>query len=251
MIHPKYYLNLREIKIIDALKEVIIDWELNDWERTQEFFDKYQEYIQTRNLDIKLDPIVLSFDIALLKVKNRIIPVSNDSHYIVNSICLPKSQIINERTESIFITGMGMTAPFGSSPYRLKKGMSIIWRRYDECKNFTLIKNVTRIICAVRLNHLNESLLNSSICSGDSGSPLNQQDDCQAVQIGITSFGDWDNDAGCGHRMGFLRVSENIHWIRSEIMNERFGRKNQIRRLTVSQRSCLRFELTKFLLFSE
>ena len=182
----------------------------------------------------KLYMTVWFFDIALLKVKNRIIPVFNDSHYIVNSICLPKSQIINERNETLVVMGLGLTAPFGSIPNRLKKGMTLMRRRYDECSNLDLIKNVTRMICVYRLNHLSEPLFNSSICAGDSGAPQHRQYGCQAVQIGVMSVYGPFNKSKCGLDMGFVRVSENIQWIRSEIMNEKFAHKIQIKELRVS-----------------
>ena len=96
---------------------------------------------------------------------------------------------------------------------------------YDECEKLTLMKNVTRLICVHRLSHLSEALLNSSICSGDSGSPLHQQNGCQAVQIGVNSI-IMTGRGGCGTTMGLVRVSENTQWIRSEIMNENFVQRD-------------------------
>ena len=119
LIHPKYYIKSKEEKERDALKEVITNWELNDRERTQQFFDRYKEYKKANDLSDKLYMTIISFDIALLKMQNRIIPVYNDSHYIVNGICLPKSHIINERNESVVIIGMGITTPSGPIPNRL------------------------------------------------------------------------------------------------------------------------------------
>ena len=96
---------------------------------------------------------------------------------------------------------------------------------YDECEDsvalhHTPTKNITRIICVQRLNHLSEPLFNSSLCSRDSGSPQHQPLGCQAVQIGVNSFG--VRGSPCAQRHGLMRVSEKISWIRSEIMNEKF-----------------------------
>ena len=217
---------------------MITDWELNDKERTQQFFEIYKKYKKADHLTDILYITVMSFDMALIKVKNRIIPVCNDSHYIVNGICLPKSQIINERNESIVIMGMGMTAPFGSMPFRLKKGVTVMSPIYDECERLTLLKNLTRIICGHRLIHLSEPLLMASTCSGDSGAPQHQQYGCQAVQISLNSFGNWINSSGCGYKLGWVRVSENIQWIRTEITYEKFVGKIQNRHLRVSYSIC-------------
>ena len=49
------------------------------------------------------------YDIALLKLKDRIVPVFNETHYIINSICLPKTGIVNKEHENVMIIGMGVT----------------------------------------------------------------------------------------------------------------------------------------------
>ena len=125
VIHPIFTISLNIKKEMYYLKEVITDWELNDRERTQQFFDKYNEYNRVHDHFIKLENSAFFGDIALVKVKNRIIPVFNDSHYIVNGICLPKSHIINERNETLFFEGMGMTDPSSTLTNRLKKGMTV------------------------------------------------------------------------------------------------------------------------------
>ena len=121
IIHPKYDTKTFESDIND-LKEVITDWEINDRERTQEFFDKYNKYNKLWEENWIHSVVRGISDIALLKVKNRIYPVFNDSHYIVNSICLPKSHIINGRNESIVFIGMGVAGPTERPSIRLKKG---------------------------------------------------------------------------------------------------------------------------------
>ena len=137
VIHPNYNIiyRLKEEKERNALKEVFIDWELNDKGRTQEFEDKYHEYVKVHNSVINQDSMGQLFDIALIKVKNRIIPVFNDSHYIVNSICLPKPLITNECNETLVIEGLGKTDRSGSVTNRLKKGITRMSPTYDECKN--------------------------------------------------------------------------------------------------------------------
>ena len=204
IIHPKYDIKLMVGKERDALKEEITNLELNDTERNQEFYVKHKKNQKDYKLYVKLQRFIYMFDIALIKVKNRIIPVFNDSHYIVNGICLPKSHIINERNESVVIIGIGITEPKGEVSNRLKKGMSVMRRRYDECQSTAQNKNITRLICVLRLYHLSESLLKSGGCNGDSGSPLHQQYGCQAVQIGLYSMsaGMWAS-TGCGDGSGF------------------------------------------------
>ena len=185
------------------------------------------------------------FDIALIKVKNRIIPVFNDSHYIVNSICLPKPLITNERNETLVIEGMGITDPSGSVTNRLKKGTTVMSPTYDECKNERKMKrigirNITRIICVNRVNRTSQPLFNTGLCSGDSGSPQHQPFDCQAVQISLTSFGDV---SPCGYQEGLVRVSEYMPWIRSEIMKDKIQNylhsKNK-ETMRVSLKTCVR-----------
>ena len=225
LIHPKYD-SIQRINLdkqMNALKQVIIDSELNDRQRTKEFDDKYNEYNTVFYSYHGHVTISRYFDIALVKVKNRIIPVFNDSHYIVNSICLPKSQIINERNETLVIEGMGVTDPSGSTTNRLKKGITIMRPTYDECNHtvimkYLLTRNITRFICVLRLNRLSKTLFNPINCGGDSGSPQHQPIGCQAVQIGLSSFGD---KTTCGNLSGLVRVSQHIPWIRSEIMKEK------------------------------
>ena len=208
---------------MNAFKRVIIDLELNDRQTTKEFDDKYNEYKKVDKSDDKLRSITRYFDIALVRVKNRIIPVLNESHYIVNSICLPKSQIINEGNETLFLEGMGMTDLTWSSTNRLKKGITLMRPTFDECGDtnimkYTFTQNITGVICVLRLNSLSKALFESSLCGGDSGSPQHQPSGCQAVQIGLSSFGD---KVPCGNFDGLVRVSQHIPWIRSEIMNEK------------------------------
>ena len=206
VINPKYDViyRLNKEKERNALKEVIIDLERNDRRRTQEFDDKHYEYQKVYNSSVDHNTITLLYDIALIKVKNRIIPVFNDSHYIVNSICLPKPLITNERIETLFIGGMGVTDMSWSVTNRLKKGITRMSPTYDECHDLSIMnrigtQNVTRIICVNGLNRTNHFLFNAGLCSGDSGSPQHQPFGCQAIQIGIESFGD---KHPCGYQDG-------------------------------------------------
>ena len=230
--HPKYYIESKRKERRDALKEMIINWELNDRERTQQFFEKYNEYKKAEESFSLKYTISFLNDIALIKVKNRIIPVFNDSHYIVNGICLPKSQIINERNESLFIIGFGATDPSNSQTHGMKEGMTVMRRQFDECRNSTKnpIKNITRVICTNRLHHMSDPFFNSSTCAGDSGAPQHQLYGCHAVQISLTSFG----SGICSMRDGMIRVSENTEWIRSQIFNDRFKRMTRNSQLRVS-----------------
>ena len=131
---------------------------------------------------------------------------------------------------------MGRTAMFGpnSVSNKLKKGVTIMRPTLDECEKYSLATNITRLVCTKRLNYLSKPLLNSSLCKGDSGSPSHQQYGCHALQIGVLSYGAQTVSDYCGQYSGYVRVSEYMPWIRSEIMNEMFVRKTQITQLRVS-----------------
>jgi hypothetical protein len=117
------------------------------------------------------------WDIALVKVKHRIVPVFNETHFKVNSVCLPKSGITNNKTERAVIMGMGLTEQ--TKPSNLKKGITIILNNsISFCK---------QRYCIQRLSNESNPLLNSSQLTGDSGSPVIQYHICRAVQIGIIS----------------------------------------------------------------
>ena len=67
------------------------------------------------------------YDIALLKLRKRITPVFNETHYIINSICLPKYNITNSEGERLVMIGMGIPARgvYYWTP-QLKKGLGVL-----------------------------------------------------------------------------------------------------------------------------
>ena len=157
------------------------------------------------------------YDIALLKLKDRIVPVFNETHYIINSICLPESGIVNKEHENVMIIGMGYTADNFTASTVLKKGLNLMLSP-DYCYYLDKEGGPKTPICHWdwMTNRSSLILVNSTICRGDSGSPTHQYYGWNAVQIGIVSsvYGTCG-----GGKMPTLkiRVSLFVPWIRSVI----------------------------------
>lgn len=98
-------LELDSGKSIERLKEELTDIEMND--KKESIDQKVKEYSELVYLEHWYFYMSLNHDIALLKVEQPIVPVFNETHYIVNSICLPKSGHFNDKTESAIFIGMG------------------------------------------------------------------------------------------------------------------------------------------------
>lgn len=146
-------------------------------------------------------------------MKKRIVPVFNQSHYLINSICLPKTRIINEKKESIFLIGLGLEEPTGRVSKRLKKEMTFMLDP-EFCRLLGNISNFTAMVCYQRINSSIIPLWNSSGQRGDSGSPSHQYlNYCKAVQIGVVSY-------GSPYSQRSARVSFFTPWIRSKILSE-------------------------------
>ena len=85
---------LQHLEINDTTKSVLAHL----YEKDKEL-DKKVQSLKSRDEE--------HYDIALIKVKNRIIPAFHETHYTINSICLPKSGIENQNNECLLIIGMG------------------------------------------------------------------------------------------------------------------------------------------------
>ena len=219
------------------LKDLLPILEINDTNKS-ELGKLYQEYKDIRNsetLEILMKSYTWFWDIALLKVKNRIIPAFNETHYTINSICLPKSGIENQNNESLVIIGMGYEDPYASLPYRLKKGVT---QMLDSKTCETISREFYKNICFLRLSS-NKPILNSSSCSGDLGSPSHQYYGCRAIQIGVHSKGVSGSES-CDRtgEGGQTRVSLWTQWIRSVIYKERDNQLIRCCFMTTVQMSC-------------
>ena len=157
-------------------------------------------------------------DIALLKLRKRITSVFNETHYIINSICLPKTNITNRRDESLVIIGMGY--PKRIVQYwtpQLKKGLGVLERprTYRE----TLRGQPSKMRVHFMSSQNQNPLYKSSACHGDSGSPSHQYYGWQAIQIGLVSSGGSLTEGEICADLGFYtRLSLFMPWIRSHLL---------------------------------
>ena len=158
-------------------------------------------------------------DIALLKLKERIVPVINETHYLINSICLPKTGIVNKRNENVIVLKIGKTYDKETNPKKLRKELSVINMEYLYPNDWE--KEPTLIVSQDFINHSSIFIVNSTGCYGDSGSPSHQYYGWRAVQIGINSamVGDpiKNSKEQCHNMAVNIRVSFFVQWIRSEI----------------------------------
>ena len=211
---------LEDKKRLDSIKRQLMEWEFSGRDIDNEFLAKVQKYKNDAEWVDKAIPYVYNnkfyYDIALLKLKDRIVPVFNETHYIINSICLPESGIVNKEHENVMIIGMGATGENTNTPV-LKKGLDLILSP-DYCYYKDKEGGPKTPIChwGTNINRSSLLLVNSTTCTGDSGSPTHQYYGWNAVQIGITST----NYGVCG-TPGWapfkIRVSLFVPWIRSVI----------------------------------
>ena len=230
VMHPKFIVLLDDHKrrkaVNDELKKELRHLEITDRNHDKEFDKRVKEFLKEKEI---LSYIAFHFyDIALMKLKERIVPVFNETHYIVNSICLPKSGITNKgRNESLVVMGMGATHRKSWGSNRLKKGV-VTNVDPDLCGNWT--NNPDYISPSICVNYgimerrakfpYTIPLLNASVCYGDSGPPSHQYYGSQAVQIGVVthSITSTSNVSFCGNFGQLLiRVSLFMPWIRSHI----------------------------------
>ena len=212
---------LEEKKRLDSIKRQLMEWEFSGRDIDNEFKAKVKKYKTDAEWVDKAIAYVYNnknyYDIALLKLKDRIVPVFNETHYIINSICLPESGIVNKEPENVMIIGMGATDENYTNKHKLKKGLDLMLSP-DYCYYFDKEGGPKTPIChwGTNINRSTLLLVNSSTCSGDSGSPTHQYYGWNAVQIGITS----SNYRVCG-KAGWpslkIRVSLFMPWIRSVI----------------------------------
>ena len=163
------------------------------------------------------------------------VPVFNETHYIINSICLTKTNITNSKRESLVIIGMGDTDKRHTSSQRLKKAVILI-TAFKDCPQREWYKERHSLLCSPRIRSGQlKPLYNASSCWGDSGSPAHQYFGWQAVQLGITTSSKGDRHF-CASELYLIRVSEHMPWIRN-VLNS--GIKAKVSHLLVLLSSVL------------
>ena len=169
------------------------------------------------------------YDIGLIKLKTRVIPVSNHTHWIVNSICLPKKGFTHQKNETVVTIGMGNIGsrwqPSQSEmSHRLKYAVETIWGIEDIKGWFRINLNfISDIIPKIGIFSYKSKY---AFCAANLGSPHFQYVGCRAVVIGVSS---WmcpsstiqvvPDKAYCGDKYpnGNTLVALHMDWIRSVI----------------------------------
>ena len=90
VVHHKYVdyykQQLEDKKRLDSIKRQLMEWEFSGRDIDDEFMAKVEKY----KYELKwlgaayIYDNMYYYDIALLKLKDRIVPVFNESHYLIN-----------------------------------------------------------------------------------------------------------------------------------------------------------------------
>ncbi|XP_054159987.1 mite allergen Der p 3-like [Oppia nitens] len=138
-----------------------------------------------------------SFDIGIVQLEQPTDPINPSGTYIVNTVCLPVADIINNKSEDTVVIGYGYTDRDGTqlSDVLRKANVEILSNRVCDDK----YQRQPEVICSE---------------DGDSGGPMIQYDGNRAVLIGVVNDGAEDSNIGCRARyLIFTRVSYFINMI--------------------------------------
>ncbi|XP_040271460.1 chymotrypsin-like elastase family member 2A, partial [Bufo bufo] len=147
------------------------------------------------------------FDISLLKLEQ---PVEFSD--TIQPVLLPPAGYILQNNYSCYVTGWGNLQTNGPSPDRLQQGLLLVVDHATCSQSDWWGRSVqTNMICAG-----GDGIISS--CYGDSGGPLNCQNDQGAWEVhGVVSFG---SSLGCNYYKKpsvFSRVSDYDSWISTTI----------------------------------
>lgn len=149
-------------------------------------------------------------DLALIRLRTEAFPEYMAKHFIINYICLPKPNLLNDKEELALVSGFGFSDESALKPSMvLRKAIVSIYPN-EEC---LALNYSTHHICGVESMHMT--------CFGDSGSALVQFDRKRAVLIGIVSGGKSYTKQICGPGvLYYQRISMFIDWIAYVIERE-------------------------------
>ncbi|XP_054157689.1 trypsin-1-like [Oppia nitens] len=191
----------------DSVQIVAGAHDINIWETGMSIHSVHSMVINEYNKNYPFD------DIALIRVNEEF--KYSESHWMVNSICLPDEHYNVHTIADAVAIGWGQTSTVGhDSPILLAVDLPIVSSdKQDRCAYKYGFKHFRDSVFCAGAQHGKDT------CHGDSGGPLIQIVNNRSIVVGITSFG---SSIGCGAKGipgVYTDVSKYLNWIHQHIID--------------------------------
>lgn len=154
-------------------------------------------------------------DVGVIRTKTEIDYVIDEERdiFVVNSICVPQPNILNQYNE------YAVLAAFGSLEDKIDSKMPTLLQ-----KTVGVIYGWTK--CDADMMNICFDMGSAAGCSGDSGSPLIQYNGDKAILIGLISGQEPDRSPGdfCSQIIMAARVGQYVYFLRQQVWPEIYFR---------------------------